>query len=62
MCGGEDCGFTKALFLRKGQVDKVVKVDQTLLVETFSNYPKLGRFVLRNQNQTIALEKIIGVK
>lgn len=55
--------FTKALFLRKGQVGKVVlKVDQALLAETFSNYPKLGRFVLRNQNQTIALGKIIGVK
>lgn len=55
--------FTKALFLRKGQVGKVVlKVDYPLLAETFANYPKLGRFVLRNQSQTIALGKIIGVK
>ncbi|SPN79695.1 Translation elongation factor EF-1 subunit alpha [Brazilian cedratvirus IHUMI] len=55
--------FTKALFFRKGQVGKVVlKVDYPLLAETFTNYPKLGRFVLRNQSQTIALGKIIGVK
>lgn len=51
------------LFLRKGQVGKaILKVDQPLLAETFTNYPKLGRFVLRNQDRTIALGKIIGVK
>ncbi|ALX27440.1 hypothetical protein GMAR_ORF65 [Golden Marseillevirus] len=50
----------RALLIRKGQVGKVV-IHVQALAEVFSEFPKLGRFVLRDKGKTLAIGKILKI-
>ncbi|ALH06743.1 putative translation elongation factor 1-alpha [Port-miou virus] len=50
----------RSLLVRKGEIGKVV-INVRALAEPFSEFPKLGRFVLRDKGKTIAVGKVLRV-
>lgn len=50
----------RSLLVRKGEIGKVV-INVRAIAEPFSEFPKLGRFVLRDKGKTIAVGKVLKV-
>ena len=49
-------------FIKSGEAAIVEFVpEKALVVETFSNFARLGRFVMRDRNQTIGMGVVIEV-
>ncbi|KAF6012118.1 translation termination factor GTPase eRF3 [Brettanomyces bruxellensis] len=47
-------------FAKKGmKIIAVLETENPICVETYKNYPELGRFTLRDQGETIAIGKIV---
>lgn len=47
------------MFAKKGQIVQVkIQLDAPCCMETFADYPQLGRFTLRDESKTIAMGKV----
>lgn len=45
----------------KDIVNVVIEVDQSIAIETYENYPQLGRLTLRDEGKTIAIGKVLKI-
>ena len=49
-------------FAKKGmKIIAVIETQEPVCVETYDDYPQLGRFTLRDQGTTIAIGKIVKI-
>ncbi|CAN6460830.1 unnamed protein product [Victoria cruziana] len=53
----------KVLFVKNGAVVVCrIQVNNPICIETFSDFPQLGRFTLRSEGKTVAVGKVTGLR
>ncbi|KAF3780636.1 Eukaryotic peptide chain release factor GTP-binding subunit [Nymphaea thermarum] len=53
----------KVLFVKNGAVVVCrIQVNNLICIETFSDFPQLGRFTLRSEGKTVAVGKVTGLR
>ena len=56
---------TKVRFLRRDDIGivrfQILPLGQNICVETFSSFPSLGRFTLRDEGRSVAMGKVLHI-